>query len=206
MRTLIIGDVHGCLRELDLLLSKAGYRAGHDRLIFVGDLINKGPSSLAVLERAYELKAEVVIGNHEYALLYQFDKGAIPHFPKEIVNWMRTWPTYIETDDFIVVHGGVIPGLHPGDSEDKVLVQIRHWNEELQAHGNTSDPAWFDLYTGKKLVVFGHWATEGLIWRDNAIGLDTGCVYGKKLSCLIMPGKELVQVDALEEYAPYTTV
>mgnify|MGYP003640389077 FL=1 len=202
MRTLIIGDVHGCLRELDLLLEKAGYRFGDDRLIFVGDLINKGPNSLGVLQRAYELKAEVVIGNHEYSLLFKISQGELPIYPREIIDWIKTWPTYIETDQFLVVHGGIIPGVHPGDSEARTLTRIRTWNESTQAHGSKDDPAWFEFYEGKKLVVFGHWAAEGLVWRNNAIGLDTGCVYGRKLSCLVLPGKKLVQVDALKEYAP----
>tara|TARA_R110000868_G_scaffold104087_8_gene286307 strand:+ start:10431 stop:11048 length:618 start_codon:yes stop_codon:yes gene_type:complete len=201
MRTLIIGDVHGCLRELDLLLEKAGYRYGSDQLIFVGDLINKGPNSLGVLQRAYDLKAQVVLGNHEHSLLYKIEQGELPPYPRQLIDWMKTWPTYIETDDFLVVHGGIIPGVHPGDSEIRTLTRIRTWDESTQSHGSKDDPPWFDFYEGKKLVVFGHWAAQGLVWRENAIGLDTGCAYGRKLSCLVLPGKELVQVDALKAYA-----
>lgn len=191
MRTLIVGDVHGCIRELDLLLAKVCYTPG-DRLIFLGDLINKGPASLAVLQRVKELGAEVILGNHELALLLEIEQGAKPKFPREYIEWMRSWPSYIDTKDFLVVHGGLIPDEDFRASDPRDITRIRLWQEK----------PWFELYTGKKLVVFGHWAAMGLVWRDNAIGLDTGCVYGKQLSCLELPGRKLTQVDALEQYAP----
>ncbi|PIP91702.1 MAG: hypothetical protein COW01_01875 [Bdellovibrionales bacterium CG12_big_fil_rev_8_21_14_0_65_38_15] len=196
MRTLVIGDVHGCLRELDLLLEKVGFRQGSDRLIFVGDLINKGPNSLGVLQRVFELKAEVVIGNHELAMLNSKAAG----YPRELVNWVKTWPSYIEEKDFMIIHGGLIPGVHPKDSDPIIFTRLRTWNPELNAPGKKDDPAWFEFYTGKKLVVFGHWAAKGLVVRDNAIGIDTGCVYGRKLTCLTLPSRELTQVNALEIY------
>lgn len=196
MRTLIIGDVHGCLRELELLLEKVGFRNGADRLIFVGDLINKGPNSLGVLQRVYELGAEVVIGNHEHAML----KSKTAAYPRELVAWVKTWPSFIEEKDFMVIHGGLIPGLHPKDSDPAIFTRLRTWNPKLKMPGKSADPAWFEFYTGKKLVVFGHWASKGLVWRENAIGIDTGCVYGRKLSCLCLPSKQLIQVDALEVY------
>lgn len=189
MRTLIIGDVHGCIRELDLLLAKVGYTS-NDRLIFVGDLINKGPSSLAVLQRVKELGAEVTLGNHELALLLDIERGATPKFPREYIEWMRSWPAFIDTKDFLIVHGGLVPGEDYSKSDPRDLARIRLWQ----------DRPWFEFYREKKLVVFGHWAAMGLVWRDNAIGLDTGCVYGKQLSCLELPGRKLTQVDAFEQY------
>lgn len=196
MRTLVIGDVHGCLRELDLLLEKVGFRQGSDRLIFVGDLINKGPNSLGVLQRVFELKAEVVVGNHEHAMLKSKSVG----YPRELVNWVKTWPTYIEEKDFMIIHGGLIPGVHPKDSDPAIFTRLRSWNPTTNAPGKSGDPAWFDFYTGNKLVVFGHWAAKGLIVKDNVIGIDTGCVYGRKLTCLTLPTRELTQVNALDVY------
>ncbi len=196
MRTLVIGDVHGCLRELDLLLEKVGFRQGSDRLIFVGDLINKGPNSLGVLQRVFELKAEVVIGNHELAMLNSKAAG----YPRELVNWVKTWPTYIEEKDFMIIHGGLIPGVHPKDSDPGIFTRLRTWSPKFIAPGKKDDPAWYEFYTGQKLVVFGHWAAKGLVIRDNAIGIDTGCVYGRQLTCLTLPSRELTQVNALEVY------
>jgi predicted phosphodiesterase len=63
-RTIIVGDVHGCRRELELLLERIDFRAG-DRLVFVGDLIARGPDTLGVLDVARTTGAIVVRGNHE---------------------------------------------------------------------------------------------------------------------------------------------
>ena len=69
--------------------------------------------------------------------------------------------------------------------------------------------SWFDFYTAKKLIVFGHWAALDGIIKDNVIGLDTGCVYGKKLTALILsdfasspnsPKREIVSVQAKKQY------
>ena len=64
----------------------------------------------------------------------------------------------------------------------------------------TMTPPWFDFYTDDKLVVFGHWAAQEGVVRENAIGLDTGCVYGKKLTALVLPERELVSVKARKQY------
>src|SRR5688500_18400568 len=67
-RTVIVGDVHGCREELDALLDKVGFATG-DRLIFVGDLVARGPASLGVLDIARRTGAVIVRGNHEEKLL-----------------------------------------------------------------------------------------------------------------------------------------
>lgn len=189
MRTIIVGDIHGCLREFELLLEKVQFQVGVDRLILVGDLINKGPHSLGVLQKAYDLRAQVVIGNHELALLTGHSAA---RFPRELMAWIKTWPAFIEEKDFIVVHGGIVPGQELSQTPIEQLSKIRLWDEK----------PWFEFYHEQKLVVFGHWAAKGLVWRDNVIGLDTGCVYGKQLSCVVLPGRQLVQVNALNQYAP----
>lgn len=196
MRTLIIGDVHGCLRELELLLEKVGFSLGQDRLIFVGDLINKGPNSLGVLQKVYDLKAEVVRGNHEHALI----QSKTTPYPRELVSWIKTWPYFIDEKDYMVIHGGIIPGQHPSESDPSVFTRLRTWDPKTKSPGKYDDPPWFDFYHDKKLIVFGHWAAKGLIKRDNVIGIDSGCVYGRQLTCLVLPGKQIVQVDALKCY------
>src|SRR5512138_2797540 len=64
-RTIVVGDVHGCLEELDDLLVTAGYTPGKDRLVFLGDLLDRGPDPVGVVRRVRELGAECVLGNHE---------------------------------------------------------------------------------------------------------------------------------------------
>ena len=213
-RTLVVGDVHGCIEELDALLAKAGFREGKERLIFIGDLVGKGPAPCAVYQRYRRLGAEAILGNHEWQMLEWLGCGgeskksmralrdAFGAGFDDFVDEVRTWPLWIETDDFLAVHGGLLPGRSPAESNPADLVNIRTWDgrgEDLQDPGN---PPWFDLYPGPKVVVFGHWALLGGVVRENVIGLDTGCVYGGRLSLVIFPGREILSVPARRTYCP----
>ncbi|MBT5095295.1 MAG: hypothetical protein HOM21_13675, partial [Halobacteriovoraceae bacterium] len=211
-KTIIIGDVHGCLVELDALIKKLNLK-GDERLIFVGDLINKGPDSLGVLKRVVDdLKAEVILGNHELGFIEHVKtgkfEGAFESVRSELgsevehwVTWMETLPTYIEEDEFMVVHGGLTPNTHPKDMDKNTITRIRTWDGQGKVLRRESDPPWYQLYKDKKLVVYGHWASQGLTIRKNTIGIDSGCCWGNKLSALILPTKEIVQVDAKKFYA-----
>ncbi len=214
-RSIFIGDVHGCLPELEALLTKCQYNQKNDQLYFVGDLINKGPYSREVLEFAWNHRSQVVIGNHELALIRLVETGgnwggstldkvklALGKDLKFWIQWMKTLPSFIEKDDFILVHGGLIPNKKPKEKDREVLATIRTWDGTGKDLNNETDPAWYELYRKKKLVIFGHWAKNGLIQRANAIGLDTGCCYGRKLSAYILEEQKIVQVDALMAYEP----
>ena len=208
----VIGDVHGCIDELKALLKKLEYSPSKHRLIFVGDLINKGPDSLSVLKLVRGLDAEVVLGNHEMNFIKQCQRGVKRSeeqkaLEKQLgpnldqwVEYMSTWPLYIEANDFMVVHGGLVPGLHPKDTDPNLTVNLRTWDGVGEDINNHNHKAWFDLYEGHKLVLFGHWARLGLMVRRYAIGLDTGCVYGRKLTAMILPERRVVQVKAAKPY------
>lgn len=211
-RTIIVGDVHGCSDELDALLDKVAYRSA-DRLIFVGDLICKGPDSLGVLRRAWTLNAEMVLGNHEQSFLRACRRGVFGRHTKAVrlqmgtdvsrwATWIESWPTYIDGGSFWVVHAGVVPGRHPKDMPRRWLTRIRTWDGRGECLDAPDQPAWFEGYHDPRLVVFGHWAQRGLVVRPNAIGLDSGCVYGGELTALILPDRTLVQVPAKKAYCP----
>ena len=118
-------------------------------------------------------------------------------------GWLEALPLYIEDKDFIVVHAGKVPNLALKDSPPEWLANIRNWDGDGSDLNRPGDPAWYEFYHQKKLIVFGHWAVRGLVERSNAIGLDSGCVYGKKLSALVLPGREIVQVSAHKAYRTY---
>lgn len=125
-RTLVCGDTHGCLRELKQLLSRAGFRQGSDRLILVGDLVDRGPDSVGVVRFAMESGADCVLGNHEekhlryrrHALKAAFSKTykipmQMPHpeVHKTLTGpewaWMGALPLTIWLrPDLVIVHGG----------------------------------------------------------------------------------------------------
>ena len=214
MRTIIVGDIHGCIREFEDILIASGH-CTNSRLILVGDLINKGPESFQVLKLAKEIKAEVVLGNHEAGFLKycRLRNGIDEQHPvyealisemgedyEDYLAWIESWPAYIEDKEFIVVHGGLVPGKKLNEMSTKSLTTIRTWDGKGKDLKAKSNPAWFDFYKDSKLVVFGHWASKGLIERENVIGLDSGCVYGRKLSAVILPERKIVQVDAHKAY------
>ena len=215
MRTLVIGDVHGCIDELDALLDRLRADPDADRIVFVGDLVNKGPDSPAVYARFQELKAEAILGNHELRLLEQADRprerdrsyAALeqafgPKAWREFVKDIRGWPSFLDSPGWLVVHAGLVPGVAPADTPPEILANIRTWDgtgRDLQAGDN---PPWFEFYRDGQLVVFGHWAALGGVVRDNVIGLDTGCVYGYRLSALVLPERAICSVAAERAYCP----
>jgi len=210
-RTIIIGDVHGCNTELELLLNKLDLKK-EDDLYFVGDLINKGPESLKVLKIVKNLNAKAVMGNHETRFL-KFVKDPIKgemsyKLYEEIkdnfnfwIEYISSFPFYIETEDFILAHAGVSPIHKLQDTSTKLLATIRTWDGKGDDLQDKSNPNWYEFYNNDKLVVYGHNAALGLNIRKNTIGLDSGCVYGNQLSALIVETREVVSVQALKAYA-----
>lgn len=215
-RTVIIGDVHGCYLELGQLLREAHVVPGRDRVIFIGDLINKGPCSYRVWELFRSVRAESILGNHEWSMLQLLDGDSNKHakyrdrlakdFGRSLgsfVRAVRQWPLWLDLGDYLLVHAGVVPGRHPRDTDPWVLTTIRTWDGKGGDLLNPANPAWFDLYQGDQTVVFGHWAALGGLQRPYAVGLDTGCVYGGMLTALILPERRFVRVRAR---APYCMV
>lgn len=211
-RTLIVGDVHGCFTELEELLKKANYNSKEDRLIFLGDLINKGPLSMEVLEWVKNEGCEVILGNHELGFIDYLEdqEEKKPAFDllisqmkgteNEWAEWFKTFPLYIEEDDFILVHGGVVPGMTLEESPAHLITRIRTWNLGKEGLGKKDHPGWYEFYHGEKLVVYGHWASEGLNIKAKTIGIDSGCCWGGQLSLLHLETKEVIQVDAKTQY------
>jgi bis(5'-nucleosyl)-tetraphosphatase (symmetrical) len=124
MATYAIGDVQGCFDELQALLERIGFNRQHDRLWFVGDLVNRGPQSLEVLRFVRELgdRAVTVLGNHDLHLITQHEglerKRKDDTFTdvlgapdaKELVDWLRTRPMMHVEGGWAMVHAGLLPG------------------------------------------------------------------------------------------------
>lgn len=211
-RTIFIGDVHGCLDELKTLIKKIDPQP-KDEIIFIGDLIRKGPDSLGVNLYFKELDAISLLGNHEWSIreqlagrcpkrssLKEVKKDFGKHF-KAFATDLKSWPVYIERRSFVAVHAGVAPGIALHNTEEWALVTIRTWDGEGHDLQHAENPHWYTFYKRKKPVIFGHWAALRGLKRHNVIGLDTGCVYGGKLTAYILPEKRFVTVKAKKKYS-----
>lgn len=206
MRTLIVGDVHGCNDELGDLLQAAGWTPS-DRLVFVGDLVAKGPDSAGVLHRARTLGALSVLGNHDAHLLDVRDgvskKSHHVHVAKTLASadwdYLAARPLWLELPELncLVVHAGFIPGVEFARQPKHVLLNMRSLDAEGQASKRVDGGVpWASRWPGPRQVVFGHDAIRGLQQYAHATGLDTGCVYGRALTGLWLPEHRLISVPA----------
>lgn len=208
-RQIFIGDIQGCFEEFMFMLERLDYDRNADELFLTGDTINRGPASDLVLDFLLENpQIRPVVGNHEWHLLKHkspkearrdkgFRKTAKLLAPRwdEYLELVKSWPLYIETRAWILVHAGLLPETPPEKTDPRVLTRLR----ELPARNGRIVP-WYDLYKGRKMVIFGHWAMNGLVRKGRARGLDTGCVYGGKLSALVLPEDRIVGIKARAVY------
>ena len=217
-RTLIVGDVHGCLEELEDLLEESGWEED-DRLVLVGDLVAKGPDSLGVIRLMREMRARAVRGNHDQHCLKWWDaKCAGDELPElkpahqrvadeleaEDWRWLAALPLWIELPehDALVVHAGLLPDLPLEEQDPYDLMNMRSiLDDGTPSRSYEEGTPWAAVWPGPRLVVFGHDAVRGLQNRPHSVGLDTGCVYGGWLTGLWVPRRDLVSVPARGTYA-----
>ncbi len=206
MRTVIVGDVHGCTGELQELLEHVRFAEGTDQLVLVGDLVVRGPDSTGVLALARQLRARPVLGNHERKLLAarkgEAGKALGPEHERvarslsdEDWRMLGEMPLWLDlpAHGARVVHAGVIPGLGVEAAPAEALLTMR----TLKGRGRWSDepdagPLWGSLYEGPPHVVFGHNARAEPQLHAWATGLDTACVYGGRLTALVLDQDEPV--------------
>lgn len=218
MRTIFVGDVHGCVAELRELLAKLAFNASADRLLLTGDAFSRGPEPLAVWQLIEDLRPEMVLGNHDDRLLRQlrdYHGGKTPHFRNtdqelvfaallpasgRLLDWLESVPLYILEERFLLVHAGINPERGLDGTTREEFLTIRSWPPRKGIEG----PRWHDCYDGDaegRILIFGHDAPGGLVWRSDSagsphiVGLDSGCVYGGALSAFILEEELLVQVD-----------
>lgn len=188
MRTIVIGDIHGCLEEFEELLKAVEFKRGNDRLVLLGDLVDRGPDPVGVVRRAQELHAEAVLGNHEEKHLRyrkhelriragQESRNPMKPFTaqrfKEHVTysetdwaWMQGLPFTIKLqDDWIAVHAGFEPGVHWTKQRTDKVIRIRYAGPDGKmkaVHDDTNKPGgteyWGQLCQEQINVAHGHMA------------------------------------------------
>jgi hypothetical protein len=211
-RTIVVGDIHGCYDELQDLLDKVQF-GSDDRLVSVGDLITKGPKSREILDLFMkEPRFAAVIGNHDLAIRRRWNgekfklkssqkatHKELKHEKEKYLPYLNTLPFLIDLGTHLVVHAGLRPGLalHSQTTED--MTELRTLGPDRAARDGV---AWYDIYDEEKVVLFGHWPAPNPRRGKKAIGLDTGCVYGHRLTGFIIETGEFVEVPARDEYDP----
>jgi hypothetical protein len=215
-RTVIVGDLHGCLDELSELLTEVAFDSTRDRLVSVGDLVGKGPKGADVVRFFRESRHEAVRGNHDERLL-AWKRGDDPRplrathardaaaLSDEDWAWLGALPLHLAIPELgvLVVHAGLVPGIAVEAQEPRVLMNLRSLRADGSPSHRIEDGApWASFWPGPELVVFGHDAVRGLQQWPHAIGLDSGCVYGGRLSALVLPERRIVSVAARRAYAP----
>jgi len=209
-RTFIVGDVHGCLDMLKRLIDKIEWNPSDDRLIFIGDYIDRGEDGRGVVDYILELKKDspliqCLIGNHEQMLLDYLSgndhnsfilNGGLstlrgykevtrgiedPLIPTSHLDFFSSLLSMVELDEYYVVHAGFRPKIRIQDQDLFDMIWIR-------------DEFIYSDYDFAKVVIFGHTPFYSPLILKNKIGIDTGAVYGNCLTCLELPEKKFYSV------------
>lgn len=184
-RVIVVGDVHGCLEELDELVGELAPGPG-DRLVFLGDLLDRGPDPIGVLRRVRALGAECLLGNHEEKHLryarHEAKVRAIAGYANPMrpftgellaqhraltqddLAWMERLPVVLRlAPGWLAVHGGLEPGRPLDRQKTPLVLRLRHVNASGRFVGG-DDPTvappgsrpWASAWRGPDSVVYGH--------------------------------------------------
>jgi len=270
----LVGDIQGCAPALDRLLDEIAFSPSRDHLYVLGDLVNRGPGSLATLRRlrGFGAAASCVLGNHDWHLL-AVAAGVRPRHRSDTLDdildapdredwlaWVRTRRMAIFERGWLMLHAGVVPqwdlattlelaaeleqnlrqrppreflaalfGNEPArwsdslDGDERLrftlntLTRIRFVADDGTLEFQTKDGAdaappgfrpWFDA-SGRRTtgvpIAFGHWSSLGLVERKDLLCLDTGCVWGGRLTAARIGDdgeRELFHVDCASAQGP----
>ncbi|MEU7867361.1 polynucleotide kinase-phosphatase [Dactylosporangium sp. NPDC049140] len=237
----VVGDVHGCREELETLIDRLGYGIVRDgdgravdaahpdgrKVVFVGDLVDRGPDSPGVLRLAMGMvgagHALAVPGNHENKLVRALSgrkveathglaetlaqlAGETGEFGRQVEVFCRDLVSHLVLDAgrLVVAHAGLKEAYH-----GRASARVRGFALYGDTTGETDEfglPVrypWANDYRGAAMVLYGHTPTPEPEWVNNTMCLDTGCVFGGRLTALRYPEKEIVSVPAQRVwYAP----
>lgn len=239
MKIDIIGDIHGCFKEFQELTIKLGYRwetgipkhPEHRKLGFVGDLTDRGPASLKIVDIVWRLVMEenqafYTPGNHcnklyrfflgnkvqithglettvaEYELLNKKDRNRIR---QQFIELYEKAPLYLELDDhqLVIAHAGIkkeyIGQIH---AKVKTFVLYGDITGENHPDGSPVRRDWAKNYKGEATIIYGHTPVREVRVINNTYNIDTGAVFGGRLSALRYPEKEIFSVPSTMPYVP----
>lgn len=234
----IIGDVHGCFDELQELLHNLGYRVAQTangnyevqaapgrKVIFLGDLTERGPKSPEVLRLVMDMvqagQALCIRGNHDDKLLRYLQgknvnldhgldktvqqlKATSDSFKEEVKAFLDSLIAHYVLDEgkLVVAHAGLPEEMHGrAASAVRAFCLYGETTGEVDEFGLPVRHDWAKNYRGKATVVYGHTPVPGIDWFNNTLNVDTGCVFGGRLTALRYPERETVSVESKAVYS-----
>ncbi|MCB0279659.1 MAG: metallophosphoesterase [Calditrichaeota bacterium] len=222
-RYFFIGDIHGCADELKNLVEKLKL-TDSDELISVGDIINKGPKSNEAVEFLIDCNAKAVMGNHDILIRYVHDeitqkkKSPFPlkksHYQlyeslsDRSRDYILNLPFYyrIKAINTVVIHAGLDPKYSIEEQSESDIVSIRILDTISKSYVKRDQKGnpWYFYYHGDERIIYGHSAAQSIRLHKNTICIDTGCLYGEKLTAYILPDERFVSVKAKQVYNDYS--
>ena len=209
-RTIVIGDLHGCFDEARALLDRLAV-SETDRVIFAGDLVDRGPKPRECVELA--MKYEAILGNHEEKHLQQRkrkDEDLTPDhlatrraLADEHYDWFEKLPTFIRLPEHaaVIVHAGVLPNVEIEKQDSYHLLHAQCVNPpDKKSYWPSKAPSthtfWTNHWRGPERVIFGHTVVDKPLVTPFAVGIDTGCAFGGSLTAVVLPTWEIVSVPS----------
>ena len=209
--TYIIGDVHGCYHTLVRLISKINKRAN---IIFVGDLCDRGLFTKQVIDYIIKNDYQVVMGNHDEYMIkhateayngigsrwidvdYMGGKETLVSYRNDFdtlqkhISWLKTLPTYLTIGKYFITHSFSLPYFKRKDEirSHIGLLKIRMKHEKDFGHEWEKDWEKYNVVN-----IFGHSHQEEVLFHNQYINIDTGCVYGGKLTALELGTNKVIQ-------------
>jgi diadenosine tetraphosphatase ApaH/serine/threonine PP2A family protein phosphatase len=213
-RTLVIGDLHGCYDEAVDLLDRLAATSS-DRVIFTGDLVDRGPRRRECVELA--MRHESILGNHEEKHLQQRRRRPEELLPDHAAtrsvledrhfSWFGTLPLFIRLPEAgaAVVHAGVLPGVTLERQPAHTLLHAQCVSPpSTRSFWPSKAPPgwsfWTNHWKGPERIIFGHTVLDRPLLAAWAVGIDTGCVHGRELTALVLPEWRIVSVPARKSY------
>lgn len=214
-RLIAVGDIHGCADEFEELLDRVDLRPS-DRLVLLGDLVNRGPDSLRVVQLARKHATAALLGNHELRLLNfrktddpthlkRSDHATLEQLDSKGWDYLERMPLTYEDEDLgvVLVHGGFLPGQPWRKQVARVVTRIQVVDQDGEPRKRSEAPGaphWSEIWRGPPFVIYGHTPRDEVARTKWTIGIDTGCVLGGALTAFVLPEGRLVRVKARRRY------
>lgn len=206
-KLIIYGDIHGCYDEFISLRNQINPQK-NDIEVCVGDIITKGKHSIKTLDFVIKNNIKSVLGNHEDKIirylkhqksnkknhieLNRDEQNIVNNLSEKHIDFLQNLPLFLQFKDITVLHGGIqnstdLKNLSKRDKQKILRMRYLDENGEYLTYGQEDENSifWADIYNGNQgFIIYGHQCFNEPKKNNFALGIDTGCVYGNKLTAV----------------------